>query len=214
MIKGIIFDLDGVLVSTDDLHYRAWKRLADECGIYFDRKINDRLRGVSRMESLEIILERADHIFSQDEKVKMAENKNGYYRDYIQELSSHDLLPGVLELLNDLKLVDIKTAIGSSSCNASLIMEKTGLLEKITIVVDGNDIKNSKPDPEVFLLAAERMGLLPEDCLVFEDALSGVVAAVNAGMKVWYIGNAAEASGIDKSSENLVGITAELIRQL
>jgi len=188
MIRGVIFDLDGVLVSTDEFHYRAWKRMADEEGIPFDRQVNERLRGVSRMDSLGIILERAPRPYSEQEKLALAERKNGYYRDSLQGLSPSDALPGAFETLAELRRRGVKTAIASSSKNASLILERIGLAGKTDAAVDGNDITRSKPHPEVFLLAAERLGLPPAACLVVEDAAAGVEAAHRAAMPALGLG--------------------------
>ena len=154
-MKAFIFDLDGVIVSTDSLHYRAWKSLADSEGIYFDEKINHRLRGVSRMESLEIILERATRSYTQEEKVVMAERKNGIYRELLQVLTPEDRLEGVTETLAALREKGYKLAIGSSSKNTPIILGKIGYSGYFDAISDGNNIKNSKPDPEVFLKAAE-----------------------------------------------------------
>ena len=189
-IKAFIFDLDGVIVSTDEYHFRAWKQVADEETIYFDELINERLRGVSRMESLDIVLERAQKEYSQDEKAALAERKNEYYKEYIKGLTCSDILPGVLNLLEELKKRGVKTAIGTSSKNSSLILEKIELNHHFDAVADGNGIKNSKPDPEVFLLAAKKLGLKPEECLVIEDADAGVEAAIAGNMKVLGVGSA------------------------
>lgn len=189
-IKAVIFDLDGVIVSTDDYHYRAWKVMADEEGIYFDKTINERLRGVSRMESLEIILEKADKEYSNEEKIQMAEKKNSLYRELLNELTPNDILPGVMKVLEDLKAKNIKIAIGSSSKNTPMILGKIGLKDYFDAVADGNDIKNSKPDPEVFLLAARKVGMEAKDCLVVEDADAGVEAALAGSMKVLAVGYA------------------------
>ena len=192
-MKGaVIFDLDGVIVSTDNCHYEAWKRLADEEGIYFDEEINQRLRGVSRMDSLEIILERADRSYSEEEKKTLADRKNRYYRDLIQKLTPHDLLPGIKPILEGLKANGIKIAVGSSSKNTPLILERLGLKDYFDAVADGNDLTKSKPDPQVFLLAAERLGVVPESCVVVEDADAGVEAALAAGMQVVGVGTAAK----------------------
>ena len=155
--KGFIFDLDGVVVSTDNCHYEAWKQLADGENIYFDRKINERLRGVSRMESLEIILEKADREYTKDEKIEMAECKNGYYVDKVKRLDKSAVLPGAINFINSLKEIGVMVAIGSSSKNTKLILEKTECAGLFDAVADGNDIKNSKPAPDVFLVAAERL---------------------------------------------------------
>lgn len=190
-IRGVIFDLDGVIVTTDDCHYRAWKRMADEEGIYFDRQINERLRGVSRMESLGIILERAQRAYSEEEKQSLATRKNAYYVDLIGSLTEADILPGALETLRHLKQRGIKVAIGSSSKNTPIILRQVGLTDAFDAVADGNGITHSKPDPEVFLLAARLLGLPPAKCLVVEDADAGVEAAVAGGMRALGVGAAA-----------------------
>ncbi len=190
MIEAVIFDLDGVIVSTDEFHYQAWKMLADEEGIYFDRKVNERLRGVSRLESLEIILERAEKKYTDDEKKILAQRKNNYYRELLNKLSPLDLLPGVMQILRELKKAGIRLGIGSSSRNTPVILEKIGLADFFDAVADGNQIKKSKPDPEVFLLAALKLNVTAEKCLVVEDADAGVEAAIKAGMKCLAVGAA------------------------
>lgn len=200
MIDAVIFDLDGVIVSTDDCHYMAWKKMADEEGIYFDEIINNRLRGVSRMESLDIILERADKTYSDDEKTAMAERKNEYYKSYIKKLTPNDILPGVMDNLNELINHNIKIAIGSSSKNTPIILERIGLSEYFDAVSDGNNITNSKPDPEVFIKAAEMLGVAPKNCMIVEDADSGILAGKRAGMKTLAVNGA---KGADISFENL-----------
>lgn len=188
--KAVIFDLDGVIVSTDECHYQAWKRMADEEGIYFDREINEDLRGVSRMESLEIVLKRAEKNYEDEEKAEMAHRKNEYYRKLLHHLTPEDILPGVMPVLRELKALGIKIAIGSSSKNAPFILEKIGLAHYFDAVADGNGIKNSKPDPEVFLLAAEVLGMKPEECAVVEDADAGIEAALAVCMKAVGVGYA------------------------
>jgi len=190
-IKGVIFDLDGVLVSTDEYHYKAWKRMADEEGISFDRTDNEKLRGVSRMASLGIILEKSDRVYSQAEKDMLATRKNTYYREALKTLEPEHVLPGALETLSRLSAMNVKIAVGSSSKNAPLILSRTGLENLFEVVVDGNHITNSKPHPEVFLKAAEALELLPEQCLVVEDANAGVEAALRANMAVIGVGSAA-----------------------
>ncbi|MEG0741642.1 MAG: beta-phosphoglucomutase [Clostridia bacterium] len=190
-IAGVIFDLDGVLVSTDNCHYLAWKRMADEEGIDFDRKVNERLRGVSRMESLDILLERAAKPYTEDEKAAMAARKNAYYVTLIGSLTEGDVLPGALATLQMLRGRGIKIAIGSSSKNTPLILKQIGLSGAFDAVADGNQITRSKPDPEVFLLAARLMSLAPESCLVVEDADAGVEAALAGSMRVLGVGAAA-----------------------
>jgi beta-phosphoglucomutase len=188
--KAVIFDLDGVIVSTDEYHYQAWKRMADEEGIYFDRKINENLRGVSRMESLAIILQRSAKVYTQEEQAKLARIKNEYYRALLNNLTSGDILPGVMLVLKELKALGLKIAIGSSSKNTPFILEKIGLGNYFNAIADGNEIKNSKPDPEVFLLAAKKLGMAPEDCAVVEDAEAGIEAALAGGMKAVGVGSA------------------------
>ncbi len=189
-MRAVIFDLDGVLVSTDDLHYKAWKRMATEEGIPFDEKDNQRLRGVSRMESLDIILEKSSKTYTKNEKLELAGRKNAYYIEMIQGLSERDLLPGALATIKRLKAAGVKQAIGSSSKNTPAILSRLGLEDFFNAVADGNQIQNSKPAPDVFLLAARLLGVLPDNCLVVEDADAGVEAALAAGMKVLAMGSA------------------------
>ena len=167
--QGIIFDLDGVLCSTDEYHYRAWKALADRLGIPFDRERNGLLRGVSRMDSLNIILEKSDKAYSQDEKNAMAEEKNTRYRQLLNQMSPADLSGDVKRTLDTLRARGLKLAIGSSSKNTPFILERMGLDGFFDAVADGNCITHSKPNPEVFLKAAEMLGLKPEQCVVVED---------------------------------------------
>lgn len=191
-IKAAIFDLDGVIVSTDEYHYEAWKKIADEENIYFDREINERLRGVSRMDSLEIILEKSKTKYSLDEKIELSERKNNLYKELLSNLSSKDILIGVMEVLDTFKKNNIKIAIGSSSRNTEFILNRIGLYNYFDAISDGTQIKNSKPDPEVFLLAAKKLGVNAENCLVFEDADSGVEAAIAGKMKVLAVGSASK----------------------
>lgn len=202
-IKAVIFDLDGVIVSTDYYHYRAWKKISDEEGIYFDREINERLRGVSRMESLEIILEKANRVYSQEEKNSFAERKNSLYRNLLEELTPSDILPGVMKVLETLKKNYIKIAIGSSSKNTEFILSKIGLHEYFDAISDGTQIENSKPDPEVFLLAAKKLDIEPENCLVVEDADAGVEAGLAGNMKVLAVGYASSNEKANLGMKNL-----------
>ena len=202
-IKAVIFDLDGVIVTTDDCHYTAWKKMADDEGIYFDRKINERLRGVSRMQSLEIVLEKSDKAYTEQEKLALAAKKNAYYVDLIQKLTPHDVLGGVMKNLETLKEHGIKIAIGASSKNTPIILNRIGLADYFDAVSDGNNIKNSKPDPEVFLKAAEMLNIAPENCMIVEDADAGIEAGKRAGMKTFALGNATGADFYAKSLENV-----------
>jgi beta-phosphoglucomutase len=209
MIRGVIFDLDGVLVTTDELHYQSWKVVADAEGIYFDHKINDRLRGVSRMTSLEIVLERAARPYTPGEKVALAARKNDIYQGLCQKLTPADLLPGVASTLTELRRRGLKTAIGSASKNTRLIAAQLRLEPWFDAIVDGNDIQHSKPDPQVFLLSAQRLGLPPADCLVIEDAVAGVEAAVRAGMAVFGIGTPDKLPNAKRLAPNLSAVTVD-----
>ena len=202
-ILGVIFDLDGVIVSTDNCHYLAWKRMADEEGIYFDRTINERLRGVSRMESLEIILERAQRPYTDDEKQAMAARKNAYYVELIGSLTRADILPGALDTLSYLKGRGVKVAIGSSSKNTPIILRQIGLENAFDAVADGNAITHSKPDPEVFLIAAQKIGIAPSECVVIEDSDAGIEAAKAGGMYAVAVGEAENNSKADISVSSL-----------
>ena len=206
-IKAALFDLDGVLVSTDRFHYEAWKRMADEEGIYFDYEINHRLRGVSRMQSLEIILERAEREIAQAEKDTMAERKNNYYRELIGTLTPADWLPGGRDLVEGLRARGIRCALCSSSKNAKTILDKIGGRDLFDTIVDGHDIVNTKPDPEIFLTAAERLSIDPAACVVFEDAESGVEAAKAARMKCIGIGDEANLAKADIAKPGVAEVT-------
>lgn len=188
-MKGVIFDLDGVLVSTDELHYQAWKRLANELGITtFTREDNARQRGVSRMASLEVVLEKCEKSFDEEEKVRLAELKNNYYKESLKTLTPECLLPGAEEVLKFLREKGIKTSVGSASKNAPEILERIGILSLLDEISCGLDTTKSKPDPEVFLIAAEKLNLKPEECLVVEDSAAGIEAAKVGGMKSLAVG--------------------------
>lgn len=202
-VLGVIFDLDGVIVSTDNCHYLAWKKMADEEGIPFDCTINERLRGVSRMESLAIILEKAEKTYTDAEKDALAARKNGYYVELIGSLTPEDMLPGAMDTLRTLRKKGIKIAIGSSSRNTPIILRQIGLDTYFDAVADGNAISRSKPDPEVFLLAGSLLGLAPENCLVVEDADAGVEAALAGGMRVLGVGGAAKNPKATFAAESL-----------
>jgi beta-phosphoglucomutase len=209
MKEAVIFDLDGVIVSTDGYHYKAWKAMADEEGIYFDEKINNRLRGVSRMESLAIILERASKTYTDAEKEAMATAKNDIYRESLSQITPDDILPGVTETLAVLRSMGVKLAIGSSSKNTPIILKQIGLGDYFDAIADGNGIKNSKPDPEVFLLAAKLLNIAPENCVVVEDAFAGIDAAKAANMKAVGVGDASRYAEADIVGETLAEISSE-----
>ncbi len=190
--NALIFDLDGVLVFTDKFHYLAWKSVADELGIPFDEKVNDRLRGVSRMDSLEIILERYHGVpLTAEEKQQIAAKKNDLYRSYLATMTEKDVSDEVRATLAELKNRGYLLALGSSSKNAKYILEKVNLLSAFDKISDGNNIVRSKPDPEVFLKAAEFLGVSPATCAVVEDAKAGIDAAKAGGMLAVGIGDAA-----------------------
>lgn len=206
--EAIIFDLDGVICFTDEYHYLAWKAMADGMGIPFDREINNRLRGVSRMESLEIILEKhTGPALSEDEKKRLAEKKNELYREFLKQMSPKDLPDEVKETLDVLRGMGLKLAIGSSSKNTPFILERIGLKGYFDAVSDGNNITRSKPDPEVFLKAAEMLSIAPEKCLVVEDAVSGAEAGHTGGMKVACVGDAAKQGAGDWNMKGVRELT-------
>lgn len=195
-MKAIIFDLDGVICHTDEYHYQAWKAMADSMGIYFDREINNRLRGVSRMASLEIILEQYHGELSPAEKEALATQKNELYKESLKSMSSADLSEEVKTTLYALRDRGFKLAIGSSSKNTPFILRQLGLDGFFDAISDGNNIAHSKPDPEVFVKAAQMLCVAPEECLVVEDAVSGAIAGKRGGMKVACVGDAsAEKAG-------------------
>ncbi|WP_432667097.1 beta-phosphoglucomutase [Wukongibacter baidiensis] len=181
-IRAAIFDLDGVIVDTAKYHFLAWKRLAEELDINFTLEDNERLKGVSRMRSLEIILEIGGKTYDQDFKEKLAASKNTWYKEYIEKMDESELLEGAKEFIETLKNNGIKVALGSASKNAMMILTKLNILNYFDAIIDGTKVKNAKPDPEVFLLGAEAVGAKPEDCIVFEDAEAGIEAAKRAGM--------------------------------
>lgn len=198
--KAVIFDLDGVICFTDRYHYRAWKQIADNEGIYFDEKINERLRGVGRMDSLDIILERAEKNYSSEEKEALAARKNEMYRKLLSQMSPEDLSDEVKTTLIKLRERGLKLAIGSSSKNTKYILERIGLEDFFDAVSDGTNITHSKPDPEVFLKAAEFLKEKPSDCLVVEDAESGIDAGRAGGFTTAGLGCA---SHYDKTDHKL-----------
>jgi len=180
--KACIFDLDGVIVDTAKYHFLAWKRLADQLGINFTLDDNERLKGVSRMATLDIILEIGGKNFPDPEREKLANQKNSWYVEYISRMTPEEILPGALEFVTDLKSEKFKVALGSASKNTPMILSRVGMTDLFDAVADGNSVHKAKPDPEVFLTAASLLGVEPERCIVFEDASAGVEAALNAGM--------------------------------
>ena len=207
--EAVIFDLDGVICFTDEYHYLAWKEMADGIGVYFDKEINNRLRGVSRMASLEIILERCDEQLSDARKEELAAQKNDIYRKLLARMSPADLSDEVKNSLDELRARGYKLAIGSSSKNTPFILERIGLPTYFDAISDGNNITKSKPDPEVFVKAAAFLGIAPEKCLDVEDAVAGAEAAHAGGMKAACLGDASNAGAGDynmKSFKDLLDI--------
>lgn len=188
-MKGAIFDLDGVIVDTAKYHYLAWRELAAGLGFEFTERDNERLKGVSRMESLRILLEVGGITLPEEEKLKLAETKNAKYVEYISKLDESELLPGVKAYLSGLRERGVKIALGSASKNAEFILNKLNITALFDAVVDGNKVTHAKPDPEVFLVACRELDLPPADCVVFEDAAAGIQAAKAAGTGAVGIGS-------------------------
>lgn len=210
MFEAVIFDLDGVICHTDEYHYQAWKSMADSLGVFFDRTINNRLRGVSRMESLEIILEKySKETLTLKKKEELAYKKNEIYKVLLSNMSPKDLSPEVKNTLDTLKGKGLKLAIGSSSKNAKYILDRIGLNGYFDAISDGTNITKSKPDPEVFLIAATSLGIEPKKCLVVEDAVSGALAGQAGGFKVACLGDASRETAGEynlKSFEDILKI--------
>lgn len=207
-IKGAIFDLDGVIVDTAKYHYLAWNRLASGLGFEFSQNDNEKLKGVSRMKSLELLLKVGNITVSEEEKMRLAQKKNAWYVEYVSNIDEKELLRGAKELILQLKNNGIKIALGSASKNAPLIMHKLGIEPLFDCIIDGNKVSKAKPDPEVFILAAKTMGLENSECVVFEDAKAGVEAAKSAGMKCIGIGS----SSILKEADLVVVGLYELVK--
>jgi beta-phosphoglucomutase len=206
-----LFDLDGVIVDTAKYHYLAWKRLAHELGFDFSEQDNERLKGVSRMRSLEILLEIGRLDLDEAEKTALAEKKNGWYVEYISDMDESELLPGAREYVVRLREKGVKIALGSASKNTPTIINGLNIADLFDAVVDGNRTSKAKPDPEVFLLAAQELGVDPTDCVVFEDAEAGLQAAGAAGMYAIGVGDAAV---LDSAHEVIVGLHAVNVESL
>lgn len=213
MIEACIFDLDGVVVDTAKYHFIAWRALAEELGFEFTPKDNERLKGVSRMQSLEILLEIGGLSFPEKEKLAMAERKNALYVSYIEKMTPDEILPGARQFLQELKASGIRTALGSASKNAPMILERIQLSGMFDAVVDGNSISEAKPNPEVFLKGAEKLGVSPEKCVVFEDAIAGIEAALNGGMQCVGIGDPETLGMADLVIPGFDGFTLEKLRK-
>lgn len=211
-IEACLFDLDGVVVDTAKYHFIAWRALAEELGFEFTHEDNERLKGVSRMASLEILLEIGGLQFSDQEKLAMAEKKNALYVSYIEQMTPEEILPGVEEFLQELKLEGIKIALGSASKNAPMILDRIQLSEMFDAIIDGNSITEAKPNPEVFLKGAEKLGVDPANCVVFEDAIAGIEAARNAGMRCVGIGEPETLGMADLVIPGFEGFTLEKLK--
>lgn len=207
--RGLLFDLDGVIVDTAKYHFLAWKALADELGIPFTEKDNERLKGVSRMASFEIILELGGRAMTEAEKQAHCDKKNALYVSYIQRLTREEILPGVEAFLTGARAAGYKIALGSASKNSPLILERLGITGLFDAVVDGTRVSKAKPDPEVFLAGARELGLEPARCVVFEDAAAGVEAAHNGGMKAVGIGDPAVLGQAELVIPGFAGVTAD-----
>ncbi|MBN1777334.1 MAG: beta-phosphoglucomutase [Clostridiales bacterium] len=215
MISGLIFDLDGVIVDTAKYHYAAWKELADTLHIPFDQKDNERLKGVSRVRSLEIILEIGGLTLSDEDKRKYLTWKNDRYLSYIRELKEDEILPGAKQFLLDARAAGYRVALGSASKNTGLILKMLNITDLFDAVIDGNKVTKAKPDPEVFLRCAEAIGVPAGECVVFEDAEAGVQAAHNAGMTAVGIGSRERLPEADFHIHGFAGVTLKkLLGQL
>ena len=205
-VKACIFDMDGVIVDTAKFHFKAWQRLADSLGIPFTEHQNEQLKGVSRVDSLEKILSWGNLELNSQKKIELMELKNKWYLDFVEEVTPEDMLPGTFEFLTACKSNDVKVALGSSSKNAILILEKLEIIHLFDSIVDGNKITLSKPNPEVFLRAAREMDLAPAECVVFEDAISGVEAAKAGGFRCVGIGDPSILTQADRVVDSLASI--------
>jgi len=214
MIEACIFDLDGVIVDTAVYHYQAWKRLANELGFDFTEAQNERLKGISRIRSLELILEWGGIHKTAAEQQALATRKNEWYVEMINQMTPQEILPGAKEFLEQVRSAGLKTALGSASKNSSAILERTGLLPLFDAIVDGNTVTASKPDPEVFLKGAAALGIAPVHCVVFEDAIAGIEAAKAAGMKSVGIGDRDTLTGADTVVPGLKFMSIEKLNKL
>ena len=215
MIKAVLFDLDGVLVSTDQYHYQSWKKLSDEEGFdFFDQEFNDKFRGVARMECVEIITKASGKNYSSEQKQELADRKNRYFVESLLSVTTEVLLPGALSTLHELKSRGIKTAVASNSRNAVTIIRQVKIEHLLDAIVDGHQIENSKPDPEVFLLAAKNVGVSPNYCLVVEDAVAGIESAKRAGMKILGIGTKERLPNANIVVPNLSAISVDELLKL
>ncbi|HWZ03795.1 MAG TPA: beta-phosphoglucomutase [Mucilaginibacter sp.] len=214
IIKACIFDLDGVIVDTAVYHYKAWKRLANELGFDLSEKDNEKLKGVSRVRSLELILQWGGVTKTKPEQDELAAKKNAWYVDMISHMTPAEILPGAKEFVEDCRKAGFKIALGSASKNSGMILEKVGITHLFDAVIDGNKVSKAKPDPEVFLKGAEALNVAPAECVVFEDAIAGIEAAINGGMKSVGIGSPDVLGKADLVVSGLNEMSIEKLKEL
>lgn len=211
---GVIFDLDGVIVDTAKYHFLAWKKLADSLGFEFTKEHNELLKGVSRVRSLEILLNIGKVNISKEQKQEFLISKNKDYLEFISKMTENEILPGVNKLLDYLDEASINYVLGSASKNASLILKQVGLLKRFSAIVDGNNVTKAKPDPEVFIIGAKKLNIKPENCVVFEDAIAGVEAAKNAKMIAVGVGDKSTLNKADYNVNSLTEISKDFFETL
>jgi beta-phosphoglucomutase len=214
MIKAFIFDLDGVIVDTVGYHYNSWVKLADSLGYKLDSKIKEKLKGISRMASLDLVLSQGNIEASEEQKIKYAEHKNAWYIESLKDVNDNVVLPGVKEFLQSTQDNHIKMAIGSASKNAKSILAKTSIYDAFNTIKDGNDVKYSKPNPEVFLKAAKSLRVKPEEAVVFEDSAKGITAAIDGGFNCVGIGKSDVLQDAHIVMSDLTHISADMIVRL
>ncbi|MEL7003196.1 MAG: beta-phosphoglucomutase [Bacteroidota bacterium] len=212
--KACIFDLDGVLTDTALFHFNAWQRLAGELGVEFSKEDNEALKGVSRMRSLEIILSAGGVQKTDEEKQELASKKNQWFVEDVKKMTPADILPGVKEFLDQLKSDNIKIGLASSSKNAPTIIQKLGIADYFEAKMDGNSVAKAKPDPEIFLKCASELGIEPKECVVFEDAVAGVEAAIAGGMSCVGIGQQDILGDADHVMPGFENFTIDKLKQL
>lgn len=213
-IKACIFDLDGVIVDTATFHYKAWKRLANELGFDLTPEQNEQLKGISRMKSLDILLDIGQIKITEEEKQQLADKKNSWYRELIKEMKPGDILPGSIEFFEELKSAGIKIGVGSASKNARTILQQIKIEKYLDSVIDGNKVANAKPNPEVFIRGAKEMEENPANCVVFEDAKAGIEAAKNGGMLSVGVGSENNLGDADMVIAGLHEINLEKLQEL
>ena len=210
-IKAFLFDLDGVIVDTAIYHYQAWRRLANELGFDLSEEFNETLKGVSRMESLDLILAHGGLTLPDEKKTELAAQKNGWYLDLVSRMTSDDILPGVATFFSQVRKAGLQTALGSVSKNAPMILERIGMTNAFDAIIDGNKISKGKPDPEVFTKGAVELEVSPDECVVFEDAVAGVEAGKRATMFVVGLGSPELLVRADLVAPSLENLTVEQV---